>query len=56
LFASAAPEVKMGKEYRGAYLGPGGKLIKASKIAQDPELAKKLWAVSEQTVAEILKI
>lgn len=55
LFASSAAEVGEEKKYRGAYLGPGGKLMLPSKIAQDEVLARKLWEVSEDNLAEVLK-
>ena len=56
LFAATAKDVReKSKEYKGAYLAPGGKKSEPSKLSQDEELAKKLWEVSEALVAEILK-
>ena len=51
LYAATAPEVKGGQ-----YFGPGGlvgmrgypKVVGSSKKSQNPELAAKLWAVSEE--------
>jgi hypothetical protein len=50
LFAATAPEAEGGQ-----YIGPGGlgeqrghpKVVQPVRSAQDPELARQLWAVSE---------
>jgi hypothetical protein len=54
VFAAASPVVRaeLGK-YKGAYLTPVGKVTKASKQAEDPELAKELWASTETFLRDI---
>ena len=55
LFAATAEEVKeKGEVYKGAYLGPGGKLAVPSETSRDVELAGRLWDVSEEVVKEAL--
>lgn len=55
LFASTAPEVRLDMdEYRGSFLGPGGMRGTPSKIGQDKDLAKRLWDLTEQIVADIM--
>lgn len=56
LVAAASTEVKAKQEkYKGAYLGPGGKLGRASAAGRDEKLAKELWELSEKAVKEILE-
>ncbi|KAH9224223.1 hypothetical protein DL95DRAFT_431314 [Leptodontidium sp. 2 PMI_412] len=56
LVAATSPEVKSKEEkYKGAYLGPGGKLQLASETGRDEKLAKQLWDLSQKTVKYILQ-
>jgi hypothetical protein len=56
LFAATASEVReKSKKYKGRFLGTGAKKGTPSEPARDVEAAKKLWALSETTIAEILK-
>jgi hypothetical protein len=55
LFAATSLEVRANAEkYEGAFLGPGGKMMAASKTAKDEKLAKQLWMLTDATVKEIL--
>ncbi|KAG9098349.1 hypothetical protein FRC07_010659 [Ceratobasidium sp. 392] len=51
VFAATNPIVRAqpGK-YKGKYLTPVGKVTKPSKLAQDEDLAKRLWDLSEKVV------
>ncbi|KAG8719084.1 hypothetical protein FRC08_003702 [Ceratobasidium sp. 394] len=51
LFAATNPVVRAEPEtYKGKYLMPVGKVTEPSKLAQDPELSKSLWDLSERVV------
>ncbi|KZS87634.1 NAD-P-binding protein [Sistotremastrum niveocremeum HHB9708] len=53
-FAAASIEVAGDKEkYKGAYLIPYGKIEKASKEAENPELAKELYDTTEKIVSDL---
>lgn len=54
LFASTATEVKLDVDgYKGSYLGPGGMKGLPSKAAQNEDLAKLLWDLTEQIVGDM---
>eukprot|EP00743_Colponemidia_sp_Colp-15_P002052 GILK01002226.1.p1 GENE.GILK01002226.1~~GILK01002226.1.p1 ORF type:complete len:311 (-),score=44.40 GILK01002226.1:154-1086(-) len=53
LYAVASPDITTNK-LTGQYFVPTAKLSAPSAYAQDPELAKKLWQVSEELVKEYL--
>lgn len=52
IFAAINPIVRAEPEvYKGKYLVPMGKVTAPGPLAQDAELGKQLWALSEQVVA-----
>lgn len=56
LFAATSEEVAAAREkYKGAFLVPYGKLLKLTKEATDPVLAKTLWETSEGVVRDALQ-
>ncbi|KAG8685725.1 hypothetical protein FRC09_014566 [Ceratobasidium sp. 395] len=51
MFAATNPVVRAEPDkYKGNYLMPVGNITAPSKLAQDQELAKRLWDLSEQVV------
>jgi hypothetical protein len=55
LFAATNPAVWMEKDkYGGAYLMPFDVIEESSENARNPELAKQLWATSEQVTNDVL--
>ncbi len=50
LYAAASPEVKISDN--GSYYGPGPKKETPSALAQDAELARKLWEWTERQLVE----
>ncbi|KAG8734641.1 hypothetical protein FRC10_011598 [Ceratobasidium sp. 414] len=51
IFAATNPVVRTEPEkYKGKYLTPVGKVTTPSKLAQDVELSKRLWDLSERVV------
>jgi hypothetical protein len=51
VFAAANPVVRAESEkYKGKYMMPVGKITEPSKLAQDVELSKQLWALTERIV------
>ncbi|CZT05848.1 related to light induced alcohol dehydrogenase Bli-4 [Rhynchosporium graminicola] len=56
LFAATSPEVRAKQDkYKGAYLGPGGKLGLASETGRDEKLGKSLWDLSHRVVKDVLE-
>lgn len=54
IFAAASPEVrKDAQRYHGSYLVPVGQASKASRQAEDPQLAEDLWRVSEEALEKM---
>ncbi|QRV98478.1 oxidoreductase family protein [Ceratobasidium sp. AG-Ba] len=52
LFAATSPAVRANPEkFKGKYLTPYDKITTPSKLAQDEELAKRLWDLSEKILA-----
>lgn len=52
-FAAAGAKVRAeAQTYKGAYIGPGGKIGKTTKAGEDRELAKELRDITEVLVKE----
>lgn len=52
-FAAAGAKVRADAQmYKGAYIGPGGKIGKTTKAGEDRELAKELRNITEVLVKE----
>ncbi|KAF2814348.1 NAD(P)-binding protein [Mytilinidion resinicola] len=57
LFVAAAPEVKReAARYKGKYFNEKARLEKPSKLAQDPQLARNLWELSEEALESFVKL
>ncbi|KAL0954793.1 hypothetical protein HGRIS_003741 [Hohenbuehelia grisea] len=55
LYVATSPDVRRSaSKFAGAYVEPVGKLFAPSKDAQNDELAKVLWEVTEKVAGEIL--
>ncbi|KAI0373169.1 NAD-P-binding protein [Pilatotrama ljubarskyi] len=54
LWAATSDEVERNKELQGAYFTEPGDVSSGSKMAQDPELGKNLWVLSEKLITEKL--
>lgn len=53
VFAAINPVVRAEPEkYKGKYLVPMGRIAAPASAAEDLELAKQLWALSEKVVAD----
>lgn len=56
LYLASAPEIKLDSaKFKALYYNPSCKVEKPSALAQDAQLAKNLWRISEEATAPYIK-